>query len=807
MTRTRHFVCPVAFGALLALTALVSSTGTSAARPSGATRPGVDRLVAEANYVRRIRALDDRHAAAERLAAVQSHAEAEAKVLAAASPLSVPTWKPIGPAPIPNGSVDGGVAKVSGRVTAIAVDPANPSIAFVGTADGGVFRTLNGGTNWTPMLDSAASLAIGAIAIAPSQPSTVYVGTGEPNLSGDSSVGVGLYRIDNADSTPTLTGPIDPAVTFNVSGGPTPLQPFFNASISKILVDPTDPATILVATQQAYIDGIVTEFPNTPAPYGLYRSSNATATGGSIAFQRLTVTTARSVDNPPTGGDSIGDIVFDPANPNTVVATAFNYYAGADEGIYRSTNALAATPTFTETYSVSPVTGDDRTLLAIDHVGSTVTVLAGTGGFGAGSVLKSTDGGVTWPTALSAAAGFCKYQCWYDIALAIDPNNAQIILIGATSNYGLPTMERSVNGGATFSADDHLVHTDVHAIVMAPSNPLVVWTGNDGGVWESTNEGKKWLDRNTAGFQATQFESIAVHPTDPYYTIGGTQDNGTNRYDATKHWSQIAGGDGGSALIDQGSVGTASVRMYHTFSGTNPAYQWSSDGGATWFDTSGINPNDRALFYPPMARGPGSPNTVYYATNRIYRSTDGGQTNTDISGLLTGREISAVGVAPQDDNTRLVGTDLGRVFHWVPTSNSFTDITGPWPSGSYVARTVIDPNTAARAYVTLDTYSGTSSVWMTTNLGATAPTWSAVGSSLPVVPVNSLVVDPNNSNKLFAGTDIGVYRSTDGGATWAPYGKGLPVVPVFDMAIAQPGTVQEILRIATHGRGMWRIAA
>jgi hypothetical protein len=410
---------------------------------------------------------------------------------------------------------------------------------------------------------------------------------------------------------------------------------------------------------------------------------------------------------------------------------------------------------------------------------------------------------VTWPTQLSAAGAFCGFQCWYDLAVAIDPNNAQIILIGGTSNSGAPTYQKSINGGTSFTADNHLIHTDVHSIVMAPSNATVVWTGNDGGVWQSINEGTTWIDRNAATFQATQFESIAVHPTDPNYTIGGTQDNGTNRYDATKHWSQIAGGDGGSSLIDQGSVGTVNVRMYHTFSGHNPAYQYSTDGGINWFNTIGVNPGDSAMFYPPMARGPGSPNTVYYGTNRVYRSTDGGQTNTDISGLLTNSAVSAVGVAPLDDNTRLAGTEGGQVFK--SSGGSFTNITGGWAAGAYVARVVIDPTNSATAYVTLDTFSGSSAVWKTTNLNAGSPTWSPVGSSLPVVPVNSLVVNPLNSNKLYAGTDIGVYQSIDGGTTWSPYGKGLPVVPVFDMAIAAPGTASQMLRIATHGRGMWQI--
>jgi hypothetical protein len=156
----------------------------------------------------------------------------------------LPNWASIGPAPIPNGQTNTFQAPVSGRVTAIAVHPTNSNIAYVGVANGGVYRTTDGGTNWMAIFDSAASLAIGAIAIAPSNPSTVYVGTGEANFSCDSYAGIGLYRIDNADTTASLVGPINPPFTH----GTTTVNMFTGRSVSRIVVHPTDPATILVST-------------------------------------------------------------------------------------------------------------------------------------------------------------------------------------------------------------------------------------------------------------------------------------------------------------------------------------------------------------------------------------------------------------------------------------------------------------------------------------------------------------------------------------------------------------------------------
>ena len=159
----------------------------------------------------------------------------------AGSPSSTTVWSPIGPAPIPNGQTFAVVNTVSGRTTAIAIHPTNGNIAYAGAAQGRVYRTLDGGATWTPIFDNAQTLSIGAIAICPSQPSTIYVGTGEGNFSGDSFFGVGIYRINNADSSnPILTGPLNKDANGNdvLSGW----------GVDKIIVHPTDPNTIFFGT-------------------------------------------------------------------------------------------------------------------------------------------------------------------------------------------------------------------------------------------------------------------------------------------------------------------------------------------------------------------------------------------------------------------------------------------------------------------------------------------------------------------------------------------------------------------------------
>jgi hypothetical protein len=803
----RRFTGFVVLGSCVALIAAFSQVADATSLVS---TPNRQAQAATATLVDRQRQIDLQRgqdgrvrASNPRLAALGALSAQQAVQRASLSPVA--SWSPLGPAPIPNGGTDTGTGAVSGRVTAVAVHPTNPNIVYVGTAQGGVWRTLDGGAHWVPIFDSAKSLSIGSVAIAPSSPSTVYVGTGEPSQSLDSYAGVGLYRIDNADTSPVLVGPIDPVVSFDVGGTPTSIHAFSGMSIGVIKVHPTNPAIVFVGTSFGFI-GASGSFPRggsiPPLPQaGLFRTTNGTAAASSVGFTHLTV---RPEDHSNTFdvGSEISDLTLEPGNPNNLIAGAFDFSANAHTGIWRSTNALAATPTFTQRFA----TGDaeDRSVFAINKVGSTVTVVEAHGGLSVGKMERSVDGGATWSAV--TVPNFCISQCWYDIAIAMDPASASTILLGGTANFGGPNVLKSTNAGGTWARQDVGLHSDTHAFAIAPSNHSIMFTGNDGGVWSSANEGTSWTNRNTSGFSATQFESLAVHPADENFTIGGTQDNGTNLRSSAGGWSQVRGGDGGSTVIDRNAVGTSNVTMYHTFSG--PSVESSTNSGTSWSTAFGDATSDSSLFYPPLGRGPGTPNTVYLGTTKLRRSANGGATDTVVSQTF-GSAISAIGIAPTNDNVRLIGLTSGAAELTTTGSSTLTNVTGPWPS-LYVARTVIDPHTATTAYVTLDGFAGGtdpahSQIWKTTNLSTSGTTWTSAGSGMPDVPVNAFAIDPANSNDLFAGTDIGVYRSLNGGASWTPFGTGLPIVAVFDLAVVAPGTPNAVLRAATHGRGMWQI--
>src|SRR5712692_3570889 len=736
------------------------------------------------------------------------------------------TWTALGPDPIPNGQTIGVEVPVSGRVTAIAVDPTDQQTAYVGTAQGGLYRTQDGGTTWTPLMDSAESLAIGAIAIDPLNRNIVLVGTGEGNFSLDSFFGVGVYIIQNATSpTPTLSGP------FNSSGS---ADVFTGRAITKILVNPSNDDQILVATVSGF-SGVGGEVFSTLPTRGVYLSTNALSSAAPT-FARLTV-------QPSTAANlSVTDMVMDPGNANLIVLNIFDSLRLGQNGIWVSTsgNPWAGTATWTRTLANADFTIGK---LAVNRSGlplsttffATFDEPATCGGTANGNMSKSTDGGMTW-SPIPAASGFCGTQCWYDMVTAILPTDVNTIYRGGSAGGAVGScvnraLGKSTDGGANFTPDDNSLHADFHALVFAPSNHSVIYAGNDGGIFRSTDGGATWSSLNTAGFNATQFESLSVHPTDPNFMIGGTQDNGTEYMDPSGTWTRADFGDGGFSAIDQGSTGTTSVTMYHTYfnkrnvlvgfarvtnvaDATENLWQFFGCKGQT--SNNGINCSGSVLFYAPLALGPGNPNTVYFGADHLYRSQDQGATMVAASqaplAVSSGiaLPVSAIGISPQDDNVRMVGLVLGQVFATANGSSSLRDVTGGWGS-FYIARAVIDPNDKNTAYVTLDGYGTPTHIWKTTNLTtslsampAKHPNWSAASSGLPDIPVNAFAVDPLNSSYLYAGTDIGVYNSTDGGASWNPYGSGLPRVAVFDLKVQ---VTSHNLRIATHGRGAWQIAA
>lgn len=741
--------------------------------------------------------------------------------------LSAPSWTSLGPDPIPNGQTTNTEVPVSGRVTAIVVSPASDQIAYVGTAQGGVYRTLDGGTTWTALLDSAQSQAIGALALDPLNADTLFVGTGEGNLSGDSFFGVGLYIVRSASTaTPVVTGP------FNTDGTN---DLFTGRAITKILVNPADDTKILVSTASG-VSGLSEDPFGTLPNRGVFLSTNAQS--ATPTFTKVTVQTGAGVAQNRT----VTDMTMDPGNSSRILVWVFGTAVAGDGGLWVSTagDPWANTATWTQT-----ITRQGFGKFAVNRSGAPATTTFALaqdenvtcGASSTQGSLRTSPDGVTWSAQIAAANGFCGGQCFYDMVPAFHPTTASTIYLGGSADGSCSKiLSKSSNGGATFSSIDGQLHADFHALAFAPSNANVVYAGNDGGIFRSADGGATWSSINTAGFNATQFVSFSVHPTDGNFAIGGTQDNGTEFMKPDGTWTRADGGDGGYSAIDQSATDTTNVTIYHTyFNQTNNLIAFARVLDTTnlsensWvvfgcplqpgLSLNGLNCADSVLFYPPLVLGPGLPNSVYFGTDHLYHSFDRGATMTPVSQTFgccepnittpTNFRVSAIGISSQDDNVRLVGLTNGKVFATTAGANPMTDVTGPW-AAKFVARTIVDPNNSETAYVTLDGY-GTASapmshIFKATGLTGEPPTanWTNASNGLPDVPVNAFDVDPLNSDYLYAGTDIGVFASVDGGSTWTAYGTGLPRVAVFDLHVQKSS---HKVRIGTHGRGAWEIAA
>ncbi|MBL8194086.1 MAG: hypothetical protein JNM06_09885 [Blastocatellia bacterium] len=668
----------------------------------------------------------------------------------------------IGPAPINNGQTFGNRNKVSGRVTSIAINPEDPKIVYLGAAQGGVWRTTDAGQNWQPMTDDAPTQAVGAVALDPTNPNIIYVGTGEGNLSGDSFFGMGILKSTDGGKT-----------WVNLAN-----RTFLGLSFSNLLIDPRD-TKILYASIANAVGGNRSRNPQAGTS-GIYKSID----GGVNWTNVLKV------------GESVFasavDIEMDPSNSSILFASIFNI------GVFKSTDAGQ---TWSMVRGGLPTQEVSRVDIGIAPSNSNI-VYASAGNSRTGDLLdiyKSTDAGNTWrATSRPPQSGFGNIcQCFYDNRIVVDPDNPDTVYYGGVALY------RSTNGGQSWIDISSIssMHPDFHAIqINRSAEGKQIYIGNDGGVWSSLDDGKTWNNINAA-LNITQFQSIALHPTNTNISLGGTQDNGTNLYQGDPLWQHSDDGDGGFAAIDQDSPNI----MYHTYfslTGFAITLVRSESNGrlGTWRRANeGLNPSDDVLFYSPFIIDPNNQSRLYYGTSRLYRTENRGDSWQPISNTLTNRipraAISAIAVSPNNPNSIYTGSSDGAVFA-SQNGNSFQNVTDNLPT-RYVSDVVVDPTSPNIVYVSLGGFQS-GHVFKSTSGGNK---WQDISGNLPDVPTNALVINPVNARNLFAGTDIGVFQTLDGGNNWQLI-AGMPVVSVFDLAI---NTKTGILQAATHGRGIYQL--
>lgn len=705
-------------------------------------------------------------------------------------------WLFIGPRP-----TNGGIMS-SGRTAAIVVDPrdATGNTAYIGGAQGGIWKTTDGGTNWTPLTDQQPSLATGSMAIDGStNPSTVYVGTGEQGFAFDSYYGAGVLKSDDGGTTWTQLGADKFAgpIASCAGSGSTCGGAFIGGLSVRPGITVGNPAHILAAVS------LPSGFTNGP---GVYRTTD----GGSTWTNVLPATTS-------LGATSVQ------------YATNLIAYAGLDSlGVLKSIDGGATWNPANGDGSGGLLTAAGRVELSValsDATGNTLyaSVGAASGGSSLSGFYKTTNGGTTWtklgPVASPGLVDYCSGQCWYDNVVAVNPVDPDVVFVGgsAVANH----ISKTTNGGTTWSSATTSIHVDHHAAAFTPDGTRLYW-GNDGGVYRtndatSATPSATWTNLNSM-LGITQFYSyFALHPTDINITFGGAQDNGTQRYDGTQDislaWSNVTCGDGAGNVIDQFNPGIVYANCQ------NVDVRKSTNGGMSGFagaDT-GIDTNDRVTFIPPMVgdSNPNATNFIYFGTHQVYQTRDAAVSWQRISNDVTNgsSSISNMAVAPSDRNVMYVVTRSGRVAKGINLTaaapndcatllNCFTDVTGNLtPASRRINAVAVSPTDSNTVYVGHSGFgSGTQHLSKSTAGGIT---WTNVTGNLPNTPVNDIVVDPDIPGTLYVGTDIGVFRSTDDGGSWSTLANGLPKVAVYGLKLHR---ASRTLRAATHGRGFWDLS-
>ena len=391
---------------------------------------------------------------------------------------------------------------------------------------------------------------------------------------------------------------------------------------------------------------------------------------------------------------------------------------------------------------------------------------------------------------------------------------------------GVSLYKIEVSSGAALIEDiGKTIHPDNHAITFDPTNTNVIFAGNDGGIYKFTNGGHSWKDNINKGLCITQFEYMDLHPKTDAVAFGGTQDNGTLQYRNSPVFYHSAGGDGGYVAIDQNDPSNV---LHERF---GPSLERSTRGGqqGSWKEvfygivskkSDIVNEvlEDRSLFYPPFTLDQSNSHNIAFGTNKIYLDTEQGSNKWKIEGRensihldLDPKElVSAINYV--SSNLIYAATIYGKIFRVTKTQDGWNpdriDDADLLPK-LYIWDIANMPNDQNTIVVVMSGFipenKPSSHIWKGALLkGSKSFQWTDISGTrrtrLPDIPINAVVIEPDSSNNMYVGTDVGVFHTGNGGDTWDQFSEGLPYCPVFDMRIHTP---TRILRVITNGRGMW----
>ncbi|HEV7241152.1 MAG TPA: hypothetical protein VGQ36_18105 [Thermoanaerobaculia bacterium] len=617
---------------------------------------------------------------------------------------------------------------------------------------------------WLPMgpSDAVGGTNMGrvnCIAFDPSNANTIYIGapdggvwkstdggvTWAPKFDTQPTLSVGDIAINNASPSilyaatsdsfgygnPFWGGTYSVGVRKSTNGGNTWAATGLtwtvgqNRTIRRLVIHPTNGNILLAATSN-----------------GLYRTADA-----GVTWTQIWAT-------------STFDVEFQQNNGNIVYATTTQVHKSTNAGV--SFNPLTATCAGSR-YNIEIASSNPNVLYTLCTNAT---------------VQKSTNAGATWATA--AASGVTLYG-YYDNVLAVSPINANIVYVAGFN------IKRTTDGGATWASVAAAGHVDNHAIEFLPGSSSTIFSGNDGGLFKTTNSGTTWSSLNN-GLAITQFYRMDIAETNAAIMTAGAQDNG-NMKSAAGVWSNITNADGMDGFIDRTNAnviyaGIQNGGLYRTTTGGPPFTNVSTPSSGAWVT--------------PWCQDPATATTIYAATDKVYKSLDQGTTWSPISGSLAGIWVFTVlKVAPSNPKIIYAGNG-SKLYRTKDGGTTWTDITAGLPvATNYLMDVAIHDFDPSIAYVTFSGYVAGEKVYKTCNGGSA---WSNISGMLPNIPANCIVHQKTN-NGLYVGTDAGVYFLNDDLSDWVPYKFGLPNVIVDDLEIHYG--VNKI-RAATYGRGVWQ---
>ena len=685
-----------------------------------------------------------------------------------------------------------GPAVASGRVMAIAVNPKNKFEYYVGVASGGVWKTLNDGTTWTPVFDSQGSYSIGWVALDPNDPAVVWVGAGESNSQRSVAYGDGIYRSDDGGKNWQNLG----------------LKK--SEHIGRVVIDPRDSKVVYVAAEGPLW--------GPGGDRGLYKTTD----GGKDWKAVLTI----------SENTGVVDVAIDPSNPDIIYAAAYQRRrhvftlidGGPESAIYKSTDAGA---TWNKLKSGLPTVDMGRIGLAVSAADPSVVYATIEAADGKGGIFRSDDRGATWDRKNEFDVGAQYYA-----RIFTDPKNVDRIFVMNVS------LRESLDGGKTLhKVEETNHHGDNHALWIDPDNTKHWLLGSDGGMAETWDDAKNWEFK--ANLPTVQFYDVTVDNALPFYNVcGGTQDNfswcgpaRTRNLNGIMNsdWFVTTGGDGFRSAVDPVDASTIYSESQY---GVLVRYDKPTGQELVLQPQEGKGePPLRWNWDSPLIISPHAHTRLYFAANKLFRSDDRGDTWKAISGDLTRQidrnklpvmgkvwdpdavaknvstsfygNIVALAESPKKEAQIYVGTDDGLIQVTGDGGQSWTKYEKfpGIPDTTYVSRLAASQYDANVVYAAFDNHKNEDFKPYLLRSADAGKTWTSIAGNLPENgSVLAFAEDTVNANLLFAGTEFGAFFTIDGGSHWVQLKGGLPTIAVRDMVMqAREGD----LVIATFGRGFY----